>query len=372
VKLTVALVALVLLAAVPAHASPPPVDARAYVVANAATGEVLAQSGAAQRLPIASITKLMTVRVALEHLKLDDVVTVGPVASAVGESTVHLRVGERLSVRDLVKAALIQSANDAADALAAAAARGDTAKFVGWMNAEAQTLRLRDTHFARPDGLDAPGHLSSARDVLRLAQIVMHNREIRAIVAERTDTIAGGRVLHTWNDLLGQFPGLIGVKTGHTGGAGWCEVAAAQRSGYTIYVVILGSPTRSVRNAGLASLLSWGVSRYRVGPVIDRARAYALAMPGWGKAKLQLVARKGLVRAYRVDRPIVARVVAPPVVALPVTRGQVLGRIQVWEGKRLLGSEPLVAERSISRPGFAGRMHWYAGRTLHHIADLFS
>jgi D-alanyl-D-alanine carboxypeptidase len=240
------------------------------------------------------------------------------------------------------------------------------------MNSEAHSLGLRDTHFARPDGLDAPGHLSSARDVLRLAQIVMHNPDVRTIVAERTDTIAGGRVLHTWNDLLGQFPGLIGVKTGHTGGAGWCQVAAAQRSGYTIYVVILGSPTRSVRNAGLASLLSWGVSRYRVGPVIDRARAYALAMPGWGKAKLRLVARKGLVRAYRVDRPIVARIVAPPVVALPVTRGQVLGRIQVWEGKRLLGAEPLVADRSISRPDFAGRMHWYAGRTLHHIAGLFS
>jgi D-alanyl-D-alanine carboxypeptidase (penicillin-binding protein 5/6) len=200
----------------------------------------------------------------------------------------------------------------------------------------------------------------------------MHLPAVREIVAERTDTIAGGRVLHTWNDLLGSFPGLIGVKTGHTGGAGWCQVAAVRRSGYTIYAVILGSPTRGERNRDLASLLSWGVSRYHVGPVIATARTYAVSVPGWGKAKLQLVTRRGLVRAYRVDRPLVARIVAPPVVSLPVARGQVLGRIQVWEGKRLLGVRPLFAGRSIARPGLGGRLRWYAGRTLHHIGDFFS
>jgi D-alanyl-D-alanine carboxypeptidase (penicillin-binding protein 5/6) len=355
-----------------AHGSRPDVEARSWVVANAADGTVLAQSGAARRVPIASITKLMTVLVALEHVRLDQVVTVGPLASSIGESTIHLRLGERISVRDLVKAALIQSANDAADALAGAAAEGDVERFVGWMNAKARALGLRDTHFTRPDGLDAPGHLSSARDVLRLAQVAMHRPAIRAIVAERSDVIAGGRVLHTWNDLLGRFPGLIGVKTGHTGGAGWCEVAAVRRPGYTIYAVVLGSPARSVRNAALADLLRWGVSRYRVGELIVRARAYALADTGWGRAKLALVTRGRLVRAYRVDRPLVQRVVAPAVVSLPVRRGQVLGRIEVWAGTRMLGREPLVAARTISRPGLGGRLRWYTGRTVHHVLGFFS
>jgi len=373
VKLTVALVALVLVAALPAHAATPPlVDARAFVVANSATGDVLAQHDAGARVPIASITKLMTVTVALEHLKLDQVVTVLPGASAVGESTINLRTGERITVRDLLKGALIQSANDAADALAAAAAHGNTTQFVGWMNAKARQLGLRDTHFARPDGLDAPGDLSSARDVLRLAEVAMHNPAVREIVAERTETISGGRVLHTWNDLLGTFPGLIGVKTGHTDGAGWCEVAAARRSGYTIYAVILGSPTRGIRNEDLASLLSWGVAQYRVAPLVEANRVYAAAVPGWGKQKLQLVATRGLVRAVRVDKPLVARVVAPRVVALPVRKGQPLGRVQVWEGRRLLGTRPLVASRSISKPGLGARAEWYAGRTLHHIGGLFS
>ncbi len=370
--LIAAAAALCLLGAAPALASPPPVDASAYVVANAATGEVLAQHDAAARLPIASITKLMTVLVALEHVRLDEVVRVAPGPAAVGESSIHLRTGERLSVRDLIKGALIQSANDAADALAAAAADGDTARFVDWMNAKAHALGLVDTHFARPDGLDAPNHVSSARDVLKLAEVAMHNATVRAIVDERTDTIAGGRVLHTWNDLLGSFPGLIGVKTGHTGGAGWCQVAAVRRSGYTIYAVILGSATRAGRNSDLAALLRWGVSRYRVGPVIAPARPYAEADPGWGKAKLTLVATKPLLRAYRVDRPLVERVVASAAVSLPVARGQVLGRVQVWAGKRLLGTRPLVASRTIARPGLARRVAWYGGRTVHHVLGLLS
>src|ERR671923_645121 len=228
-RLTVgAAVAVALVVAAPALAGPPPVSARAYFVQNGATGEVLAARARARRLPIASITKLMTVLVTLDRTRLSHVVTVAPGAASVGESSIHLRAGERLTVRDLLEAALIQSANDAADALAYDVGRGDEGRFVALMNARARALRLRDTHFARPDGLDAAGHYSSARDITLLARVAMQRAAVRSIVRERTATIAGGRVLHTWNDLLGTFPGLIGVKTGHTAGAGWCEVGAVR------------------------------------------------------------------------------------------------------------------------------------------------
>jgi D-alanyl-D-alanine carboxypeptidase (penicillin-binding protein 5/6) len=371
-RLPAAVAALWLGLAGAAHASPLQVQARSWIVANAADGTVLAKHDAGERVPIASITKLMTVLVALDHLRPGQTVTVSSFAASVGESTVDLRAGERITVLDLLKAALIQSANDAADALASAASDGNVERFVGWMNARARTLGLRDTHFARPDGLDAPGHVSSARDVLRLAEIAMHRPVVREIVRERTDTIEGGRVLHTWNDLLGVFPGLIGVKTGHTAGAGWCEVAAARRSGYTIYAVVLGSPSRSIRNAALASLLRWGVSRYRVDTLVGARRTYAVTDPGWGRRALALVAPRALIRAHRVGVPIVERSVAPAVVALPVARGQVLGRVQVWEGSRLLGERPLVAARAVARPGLGGRVRWYAGRTLHHVLGFFS
>ncbi len=314
----------------------------------------------------------MTVLVALEHLRLDDVVTVSPGPAAVGESTIGLRAGERLLVRDLVKGALIQSANDAADALASAASDGRVSRFVAWMNAKAERFGLRDTQFVRPDGLDAPGEHSSARDVLRLAEIAMHSPAIRDVVDERTATIGGGRVLHTWNDLLGVFPGLVGVKTGHTDDAGWCEVAAARRSGYTIYAVVLGSQTRASRNAAVSALLSWGDSQFRVSELVRGGRPYAYAKPGWGKAMVPLVAGRSLTRPFRVDRPLVQRIVAPASVSLPVRRGQRLGRIELWEGRRLLGVRPLVAARAVSRPGLGGRVAFYAGRTVHHVLGFFS
>jgi D-alanyl-D-alanine carboxypeptidase (penicillin-binding protein 5/6) len=269
-------------------------------------------------------------------------------------------------VRDLVRAALIQSANDAANALADYVGKGDTDRFVGLMNAKARELGLRETHFVRPDGLDVAGHVSSARDVTRLARILMHDPFVRGVVRERTATISGGRTLHTWNDLLGEFPGLLGVKTGHTEDAGWCEVAAARGPGVTIYAAVLGSPTRSSRNSDLAELLRYGLSRYRVVPVIPE-RPYAWVETGYGKRRLELVPARPLSHSVRVDVPLVERVVAPGTVDLPIHRGQRLGEVRVYDRGRLLGSRPLVAARAVSRPGLVSRVGWYAGRTAHHI-----
>jgi serine-type D-Ala-D-Ala carboxypeptidase (penicillin-binding protein 5/6) len=353
-------------------AGPPPVDARSYLVVNGKTGDVLAARDAHARVSIASITKLMTVLVALKDVKLTDDVAVQPSAAGVGESTINLRAGEHLSVRDLVEGALIQSANDAAYALAAYAGKGDVSAFVREMNAKAAALRLRDTRFVRPDGLDAPGEHSSAADVTRLARIAMHQPEIREVVRKRTDTIGGGRVLHTWNDLLGTFPGLIGVKTGHTGAAGWCEVAAARRPGLTVYATILGSPTREQRNADLAALLRWGLSRYRVERVISKGRMYAQADTGYGRGPVELVAAAGLRRAVRVDLPLTGRVVARAAASLPVHAGERQGTIRVYSGKRLLAVRPLVARRTIERPGLAGRVGFYTRRTAKHIWSWFT
>jgi D-alanyl-D-alanine carboxypeptidase (penicillin-binding protein 5/6) len=372
VKVRLVVVAAALLTAVAPAQAAPRVDARAYLVENAATGEVLLASGANRRLPIASITKLMTVLVVLDHAQPGDVVTVGPDASSVGESTVRLQPGEQLTVRDLMEAALIQSANDAANALADHVGDGDRAHFVELMNEKAQALGLRDTRFVRPDGLDVEGHYSSARDVTRLAHVAMRSPLVRDIVARRSETIAGGRRLHTWNDLLGRFPGLIGVKTGHTSAAGWCEVAAARGRGVTIYATVLGSATRAGRNADLEELLAWGISRYRVVPVVEASRVYARAETPYGRPALSLVASRPLVRVARVDRALVERVVAPAAVDLPVRRGQPLGWVRVYERGRLVGSRPLVAARTIEEPSLGGRIAWYAERTLDHLGDLFT
>jgi D-alanyl-D-alanine carboxypeptidase (penicillin-binding protein 5/6) len=358
--------------AAPVLAAPPQLTGRAYLVENGSTGEVLLAHDARERVPVASITKLMTVLLTLEHARPGDVVTVSPRAADVGESSANLRAGERLTVRELLEAALIQSANDAADALADYVGDGSQARFVAMMNAKARRLGLRDTHFVRPDGLDAPGHVSSARDVTLLARIVMHRPLVRQIVRRRAATISGGRTLHTWNDLLSSYPGIFGVKTGHTSAAGWSEIAAARRRGVTVYATLLGSPDRSTRNADLAELLDWGFSRYRPAALVVKGRSYASAELGYGRAPVALVAAGSLTPAVRVGIPLVRRIVAADAADLPVRRGQALGEARVYQRGRLLGRVPLVAARSVGSPGLAGRAGWYARRTLDHMAGWFS
>ncbi len=353
-----------------ARATPvPPVDAGAYIVVDARTGEVLAASHAHSRLPIASITKLMTVYLTLQRHKLTDVVTVDPRAAAVGESSIELRPGERLTVRDLIKGALIQSANDAADALALADAASYPA-FAELMNDEAVMLGLHDTHFVRPDGLDASGEYSSAADVTRLARILMRTRFVRQTVAQRTDTIAGGRTLHTWDDLLTLFPATFGVKTGHTARAGWCQVAAVHGPGVTVYATLLGSPSRAKRNADLESLLVWGLGQFRVVDAVRPGRVYATVRLPYGEAPLQLVALSPLRAVARLGHPLVERVSAVAVASLPVRAGTRLGSVEIRDGRRIVGRRDLVAARTINKPGLARRLGWYAGRALHHLVHL--
>ena len=351
----------------PAFSGPPPVNARAYIVENGATGEVLAQRGARAKLPIASITKLMTVLVALEHARPSEVATVPSEVTTIGESTIYLRAGERMSVHDLIEAALIPSANDAADTLADHVGHGSETRFVRMMNVRARRLGLTDTHFVRPDGLDVPTHVSSARDVTKLARVLMRRRLVRAIVRRTSATIAGGRTVLTRNNLLYSFPGLIGVKTGHTSLAGWSEVAAARRNGTTIYATILGAPSEGQRDADLRVLLEWGLAQYRRAVLVPANRLYARSATGFGRAAVDVVAARRVVRPVRVGRSLVEQVVVPGALELPVTRGERVGEVRIYDGKRLVGATPLVAARSVSGPSFGGRLGWYVGRTFHHL-----
>lgn len=345
----------------------PAIDAHAYLVMNAATGDVLLSKNADKRLAIASLTKLMTVDVALQRLSLDQFVTVSKAAVEAGEESAHLRAGERIKVSDLVRAALIQSANDAADALADAASGGNRKLFATWMNDEAQKIGLTHTHFVRPDGLDTPGHYSSARDITRLARWVMGLGVVRADVRMRTGMISHGRRLTTWNDLLGVFRGVVGVKTGHTDEAGWCQVALLRRNGLQIYATILGSPTRARRNQDLAALLRFALSRFQVVPVVREGDPLAKVGTAYGRALVPVTALRSLTVSVRTDRALVEKLVMPRRLALPVKRGQHVGEVRVYSGGKFLGARELVATRSVGKPGFLGKVGWYGKQTIHNL-----
>jgi D-alanyl-D-alanine carboxypeptidase (penicillin-binding protein 5/6) len=349
----------------------PAVSGTAVIVANGQTGEVVYSRNPDERLAPASITKLMTALVVLEHARPADTVVVSTAASSVGESTIHLRPGERISVRDLLAAALIQSANDSAFALAAHVGEGSVDRFVAMMNTKARELGLADTHFTRPDGLDDPRHYSSAADLLTLARVAMKRPLVRELVRKRTLQIAGGRKLFPWNDLLGSYAGLLGVKTGHTEDAGWCQVAAARRDGVAMYAVVLGSPSRAQRNEDLAELLDWGFGQYVRLTVVETGQGYATAEIPFTDERLELVAGEPAQAVVRFGRPLVERVVAPGMVELPVTRGEQVGEIRIFEGRRVVARRPLVAARTVGDTGFGARTSWYAGRAFDEVGGMF-
>jgi D-alanyl-D-alanine carboxypeptidase (penicillin-binding protein 5/6) len=341
------------------------VAATSFIVEDAA-GEVLAARAPDRQVPIASLTKLMTVLVTLDHAQLADVVSVDRAASEVGESAISLRPGDRLTVGDLIEAALIQSANNAADALALHVA-GSYPAFARLMNAKARQLGLEHTHFVRPDGLDVSGHYSTAREVTTLARAAMRIPFVRQTVRKQYDVIAGGRVLRTWDDLLATFPNLLGVKTGHTADAGWSQVAAARGRTVTVYATILGSPDRYRRNADLARLLVYGLSQFVTVESVRTDRAYGTVALPYGRAPVALVAPRGARLVARVGRPLVERVVAAAAVGLPVRKGQRLGTVTVTMDGKVVARRPLVAARSVERPGLVSRAGWFAHRTARHI-----
>ena len=325
-------------------------------------------------VPIASITKIMTALITLNRTKLGDVVTVTPRAAAVGGATVNLQPGEKISVRDLLKATLIESANDAANALADhVGGRGGVKRFVRLMNRKAKRMGLEGTSFARPDGLDVQGHDSTARDVLRLAEEAMESRTFREMVRMKTATIKGGRKLENTNGLLSTYSGLYGVKTGYTDDAGWSEVAFARRDGVSLYAVVLGGPSEFRRDTDLKRLLNWGFRQFGRITVINERRTYARAsIPFEPTQKLDLIADRSVHRVVQFGVPLVERVIAPSSVRLPVIAGEARGTIQIIVGDKVIARRPLIAAESIQEPDIRSRIGWYTQRTMTHAGNLFN
>jgi serine-type D-Ala-D-Ala carboxypeptidase (penicillin-binding protein 5/6) len=235
-------------------AEPPSIEARAWTLIDARTGDVLTSHAAARHLPIASTTKLMTAYVALQELRLKRIVRAAPYQPIYGESLLGLRAGQRVSVHDLLYGLLLRSGNDSAHDLALAAA-GSQARFVAQMNRYAAALGLADTHYANPIGLDQAGNYSSAADLATLARRLLRQPAFARIAAARSArlrSLSPPRRVDTLNDLLLRAPWTTGVKTGHTFGAGYVLVASGQRDGVELISAVIGAPTETERD--LASL----------------------------------------------------------------------------------------------------------------------
>lgn len=350
-------------------AAAPAVQASAYVVQSSVDGHTLAARGADNPLPMASLTKLMTALVAVERLDLASLVTVSPAATRIGESTLSLRAGVRVPVRDLVIGALVPSANDAATALAVAAG-GSVPRFVELMNRRGRALGLRGTTYRNPHGLDEPGHVSTARDSAILLRAALRVPEIRRYAGAATARLSDGRTVESTDNLVGSFPGFVAGKTGHTSAAGWSQVGFARVAGVGVTVAVLGSPSETQRDRDLSALLRFGLQSYRPSRIVDPTRTYAAVPVGWGEPPLRLVAPRTVVRPAHVARSLTERLVVPAVVRLPVLAGQRLGTLVVRDGTRVVARSALVAAEARREPTRIDKAAWLARRTGHHLVGL--
>jgi serine-type D-Ala-D-Ala carboxypeptidase (penicillin-binding protein 5/6) len=259
--------------------APPRVKARAAVLADESTGQVLFERNATAARAMASTTKVMTALLTLERLDERRVVVIGAGPPRVGEESLRLHKGERLTVRQLLLGLLVKSANDAGAALAEAV-DGSEAAFVRRMNRKAAALRLAATHYVTPYGLDRPGHQTSARDLGRLWEVAMRRADFRSLVATRAARIPGGplslRRFVTTNQLLGSYRWTVGGKTGFTNRAGRCLVASASRGGRRLVAVALGSPDAF---ADVQALFEYGFSKFVRARLAQRGQPVSLA-PG--------------------------------------------------------------------------------------------
>ncbi|MGM9636509.1 MAG: D-alanyl-D-alanine carboxypeptidase family protein [Eubacteriales bacterium] len=224
--------------------SPPTVSAQAAIL-RSADGVVLYTKNSDVRLPMASTTKIMTALVAIEQLPADSVITVPKEAVGVEGSSAYLIAGEQITLTDLLYALLLQSANDAATAIAIAVS-GSVESFAELMNKRAKEMGLTNTHFCNPHGLDDPDHYTSAADLAEIAACALQNPEFRKIVSERKYVSTSLSEVTRWftnhNRMLMTYDGAIGVKTGYTMRTGRCLVSAAERDGLTLIAVTLRDP----------------------------------------------------------------------------------------------------------------------------------
>ena len=346
--------------AAPAQAAAPPPDisAPSAIVFQPQTGDVLLRRQADAPRPVASATKLMTALVVLEQVGLDEVFAAVPYDPAPAESRINLRAGERMTVRDLLRALLLESANDAAATLAARTS-GSKAAFVREMNARARALGLRNTSFANPIGLDEPGNHSSARDLVTLTNRLRRNAFFRRTVAMRSVRLGSGareRVVDNRNDLIGAAPHVNGVKTGHTQAAGYVLIGSATRDGVNVLSAVLGEPGEAARDADTVNLLRWGLSRYRRTAIVRPDRVVASSEVRYRpEDRIELVPARGLTRILRTgERPRIALAV-PRQLEGPLPQGARAGTMTVRLRGRTIARIALVTAQPVPEVSIAER-----------------
>ena len=336
-------------------------SAPSAVLMDLATGTVLYETNSHERLAPASVTKVMTLLLIMEavdsgKISWQDMVTASEAAAAKGGSQVYLKVGETMSVEEMVKSITVSSANDCACAMAEFIA-GSEAGFVEKMNARAQDLGMVDTHFVNCTGLDdepsAAEHLTSAYDIALMSrELLLHHPDIKRFTTIWMDTVRNGAFgLANTNKLVRFYEGTTGLKTGYTSSAGHCLSASAQREGLELVAVVLHCSSSPDRFQSAKALLDYGFAHYALVPV-QEGEALAPVPVVLGEAgTVQPVAsgEEQLLIDKSLRQSVTRTVELQPNVEAPVTQGQRLGTLTIQANGQVLAEVPLVAQEAVAR-----------------------
>ena len=335
-------------------------DCRAALLMEAETGTVIYESNADRRLPEASITKVMTMLLVFEALdsgsiSMADEVTCSEYAASMGGSQIWLEPGEVMTVHDLIKAAMVGSANDASVVLAEHVA-GSHEAFVAMMNRRAAELGMDDTAYKNCTGLDADGHVTSARDIAKVSAELMRHDGVFEFSTIWMDSLRGGETqLVNTNKLVRYFKGITGLKTGTTSKAGCCVAATAERDGMSLIAVIMGAPNSKTRFSCAASLLEYGFASYELVRLEDLTVSTSdiPVIGGMRKTVGTYADMSGAILIPKGTRGSLELTVTEAAdLTAPVDEGQLVGTVTLTLGDGAVGSCDILASEACAEITF--------------------
>ncbi|MGG3989934.1 D-alanyl-D-alanine carboxypeptidase family protein [Bacillus smithii] len=339
-------------------------EAKSAVLIERDTGAVLYDKNSHERLPPASMTKIMTMILIMEaiqegHLHWNDKVRASEKAASMGGSQVFLEPGEEMTVKEMLKAIAVGSANDASIAMAEHIA-GSEEEFVKMMNKKAKELGLKDTKFQNPTGLPAKGHYSSAYDMalmakelLKYPQITKYTGLYESYLRENTDKKFW---LVNTNKLVKHYPGVDGLKTGFTNDAKYCLTATAKKNNMRVIAVVFGAPTPKSRNTQISKMLDYAFARYETSPIYGQGETLGQVKISKGKKSkidaktaesVSVLIKKGealnkLQRDIHLKKDIKA----------PVHKGDKIGELVLKKDGKILSKTPLISEENVAKAGW--------------------
>jgi len=336
-------------------------NAVSAVVIDAESGTVIFEKNSHQKLPPASITKVMTMLLVMEaidqgKLKLTDMVTTSERAASMGGSQIFLEVGEQMSVEEMLKGVAMASGNDASVALAEKLA-GTEDHFVAMMNERAAQLGLKNTHFMNSNGLPVENHYSSAYDIAVLSRELMKYELIRSFTGKYQDYLRKDSEKPFWlvntNKLVRFYDGADGIKTGYTSEAKFCLSASAVRDGMRLIAVVMGAPSTKVRNAEVTQLLDYSFAQYMNYPLIKKGDLIGTLQIEKGmESKVDVIAPQPfsvLVKRGSNTEEIHYELDMDESVKAPVVQGQPIGKLMIYQGDSLMKEYELLAPATIER-----------------------